>query len=318
MLRTALTDLISLGVPIVGAPMAGVSGADLAVAVSAGGGLGMLGFGSTTSGDAVRAEAARARSSGQRFGIGLMAWALAEHPDQFDAAVESGPALVSVSFGDTVPWVERLRDAGIPAATQVADVREAKAAADCGVSMLVARGAEGGGHGRDAVGTLPLLQGVLDAVDVPVVAAGGIATPRGLAAVLAAGAAGAWIGTALVACREATTLPAARARVLCADETDTVVTRVFDVAQGIPWPSEYGGRALVNTFEHRWHGHEEQLSTDEGAAAELAAARERGDYDVAYVYAGQAVGLVDRERPASAVVAGMAAGAEDLLRRWAG
>jgi nitronate monooxygenase len=230
MLQTAVTDLLSLEAPIVGAPMAGVSGADLAVAVSSGGGLGMLGFGSTASGEAVRATATRARSSGHRFGIGLMAWALAEHPDQFDAAVESGAALVSVSFGDTAPWVERLRDAGVPAATQVADVREAEAAADTGVSVLVARGAEGGGHGRDAVGTLPLLQGVLDAVDVPVLAAGGIATARGLAAVLAAGAAGAWIGTALLACGEAATPAAARARVLAADATDTVVTRVFDVA----------------------------------------------------------------------------------------
>lgn len=318
MLQTALTDLLSLEAPIVGAPMAGVSGADLAVAVSSGGGLGMLGFGSTASGEAVRATAARARSSGHRFGIGLMAWALAEHPDQFDAAVESGAALVSVSFGDTAPWVERLRDAGVPAATQVADVREAEAAADTGVSVLVARGAEGGGHGRDAVGTLPLLQGVLDAVDVPVLAAGGVATARGLAAVLAAGAAGAWIGTALVASSDAATPPAARARVLAADETDTVVTRVFDIAQGIPWPSEYGGRVLANAFERRWHGREEQLATDEDAAAELAAARERGDYDVAYVYAGQSVGLVDRERPASAVVAGLAAGAEELLRRWGG
>lgn len=318
MLRTALTDLLSLRAPIVGAPMAGVSGADLAVAVSAGGGLGMLGFASTASGDAVRTEASRARSGGHHFGIGLMAWALADHPDQFDAAIESGPALVSVSFGDASPWVERLRDAGVPVATQVADVREAKAAADCGVSVLVARGAEGGGHGRDAVGTLPLLQGVLDAVDVPVLAAGGIATARGLAAVLAAGAAGAWIGTALLACREAATPPAARARVLAADETDTVVTRVFDVAQGIPWPPAYGGRALGNAFERRWHGREELLAADEDAAAELGAARDRGDYEVAYVYAGQAVGLVDRERPASAVVAELAAGAEDLLRQWCG
>ena len=112
--------------------------------------------------------------------------------------MQAGPALVSLSFGDITPWVGRLREAGVIVATQVGDVDGALAAAGQGVDVIIARGAEAGGHGLDAVATLPLLQGVLDAVHLPVLAAGGIVTARGLAAVLAAGAAGAWLGTALL------------------------------------------------------------------------------------------------------------------------
>ncbi len=316
MLRTPLTDLLSLDVPVVGAPMAGVAGGALAAAVSAAGGLGMIGVGSSGPPDAIRAEADRARLAGARFGIGLMAWALEQRPDLFDAAIAARPALISVSFGAYAPWVDRVHQAGIMATTQVGDVEAARAAAGCGVDVLVARGAEGGGHGRDSVGTLPLLQAVLDAVDLPVLAAGGIGTPRGLAAVLAAGAAGAWVGTALLCCQEAATSPAARARLRAARETDTIYTRVFDVALGFAWPPEFGGRALQNDFTRRWAGREQGLAGDEQARQQLAAARGREDYDTAFIYAGQGVGMVAEERSATEVVAGMADGAERLLSRW--
>lgn len=318
MLRTALTDRFSLAAPVIGAPMAGVAGGDLATAVSAGGGLGMIGVGSSATADSIRAQTAKARAAGRPFGIGLMAWALADRPDQFDAAVEAGPALVSVSFGAFEPWVERLHRLGIPAATQAGDTEEARAAAGCGVDFLVARGSEGGGHGRDRVATLPLLQSVLDVVDVPVIAAGGIATGRGLAAVLAAGAAGAWVGTALLACPEAINSSSARARALASLETDTLYTSVFDVVQGIGWPEDYPGRALANDFCRRWSGREHELAADSAAAEQLAAARRSDNYDIAYVYAGQGVGLLQRERSATAVVTDMAAQAEALLARWTG
>jgi len=316
MLRTSLTDLLGIDVPVIGAPMAGVSGGRLAAAVTAGGGLGMIGAGNTTPPEWIAAEAGRAREAGARFGVGLMAWALTGLPGQFEAAVQARPALVSVSFGDLSPWAARLREAGIVVATQVGRVDEAQAAADQGADVIVARGAEGGGHGLDAVATLPLLEGVLDAVSQPVLAAGGIVTSRGLAAVLAAGAAGAWIGTALLACPEALNDPRARARIRAARETDTVYTRVFDVALRIGWPPQYGGRALANEFSRRWAGREDELASADGARQELSAARKRGDYDIACQYAGQGVGLVREERPAAELVAGLAAGAERLLRGW--
>jgi nitronate monooxygenase len=317
MLRTAFTDLLGIDVPVVGAPMAGVAGGRLAAAVSAAGGLGMIGVGSWATADAILGEAELARRAGQRFGIGLMGWALEDNPGQFEAALEAGPALVSISFGgDLARWAGRLRDAGVVVATQAGDVDTARAAAGQGADVIVARGAEGGGHGLDAVATLPLLQGVLDAVSLPVLAAGGIGTARGLAAVLAAGAAGAWLGTALLSCPEAINDPAARARVRAAKETGTFYGRVFDIAQRIGWPPQFGGRALANEFSERWLGHEAELAGDEQATAELAAARKRADYDIAPIYAGQGVGLVTEERPAAELVADLAAGAERLLRRW--
>ncbi|MER7370123.1 NAD(P)H-dependent flavin oxidoreductase [Nonomuraea wenchangensis] len=314
--RTWLTERFGLDVPLVGAPMAGAGDGRLAAAVSAAGALGMFGVPAKAPGSWVAEQAAVAAGSGRPYGIGLMAWALPGNPEQLDAVLAARPALVSVSYGDLGPYVEPLRAAGITVAAQAGTTEEALDAERAGVDVVVARGGEGGGHGRDEVATLPLLQSVLDAVDVPVLAAGGIATARGLAAVLAAGAEGGWAGTAFLGCAETALSGPARARVLAAGETGTAYGRVFDVAQRLAWPPEYGGRALRNAFFDRWHGKEEELGENEAARAELTAARQDGDYDAAFVYAGQAVGLVRHERPAAEVVAGFAA-VDELLSRFA-
>ena len=252
-----------------------------------------------------------------RFGIGLMAWALATDDAIVDVIVSEAPALVSVSYGPYERWVAPLQDAGILVATQAGTRQEAVAAEQAGVDVVVARGGEGGGHGRDDVATLPLLEAVLDAVTVPVLGAGGIGTARGLAAVLAAGAAGAWVGTAFLACTEAATSAGARELLLKAADTDTVYGRVFDVGQRLAWPPQYGGRALRNGFFDRWVGREDELAADDVAAADLRTARERGDFDVAYLYAGQGVGLLSAQRAAADVLREFA-GAEALLERAAG
>jgi nitronate monooxygenase len=315
MLRTWLTETFGLDVPVVGAPMAGAGSGPLAAAVSANGGLGMVGAGGAATPEWIAQQAAVASAPGRPWGIGLMAWVLPDRPEQLDAVVAAKPALVSVSFGPYADAVHRLQDNGIRVATQVGTVQEAAEARDVGVDLVVARGAEGGGHGRGDVGTLTLLQAVLEEVDLPVVAAGGIGTARGLAAVLAAGAAGAWVGTAFLTCREAETTPAARDRLFEASEADTAYGRVFDVAQRLGWPPEYGGRALRNAFFDRWEGREDDLARDDAAVAELAEGRRRQDLDVGYVYAGQGVGLLRHERSAAEVLADLA-GAEDLLRGW--
>ncbi|AQZ61243.1 Enoyl-[acyl-carrier-protein] reductase [FMN] [[Actinomadura] parvosata subsp. kistnae] len=329
--RTWLTDRFGLDVPLVGAPMAGVADGRLAAAVSAAGALGMFGVPAAAPAPWITEQAAVAAAGGRPYGIGLMAWALAGNPAQLDAVLEARPALVSVSFGDFAPYVEPLRRAGITVAVQAGTTREAKEAERAGADVVVARGGEGGGHGRDEVATLPLLQSVLEEVRVPVLAAGGIATARGLAAVLAAGAQGGWAGTAFLGCAETTLPAAARARVLAADETGTAYGRVFDVAQRLAWPPEFGGRGLRNAFFERWHGREDELAGDETAQAELETARASGDFDTAYVYAGQAVGMVrgavtdavtgavtgagERLPTAADVVQGFAA-ADALLRRF--
>src|SRR5699024_4872259 len=156
---------------------------------------------------------------------------------------------------------------------------------------VVARGAEAGGHGENAMATLPLLQQVLDSVSVPVLAAGGIATARGLAAVLAAGAGGAWGGTAFGGCVESTSSPAARAEMQASDGLGTVYGRLCDIAQRLDWPERFGGRALANEFTDRWTGRQDDLVAQVAAGPEItdamAAARASGDVRTAPVYCGQ-------------------------------
>ena len=201
-LFTAWSEEAGLGAPDLNAPMGGVAGGRLATAVSAAGGLGMIGVGSAGSTKTLETEARHPREAGASFGIGLIDWAIQRDPSLLDTAIAARPVLISVSFGNNWSWVDPVHAAGIVAATQVYDADQARQAADAGIEVLVARGAEGGGHGQPTIGTLPLLESVLYAVDGPVLAAGGISTGRGIAAALAAGASGVWLGTAFAACPE--------------------------------------------------------------------------------------------------------------------
>jgi nitronate monooxygenase len=299
-LTTWLTERFGLEVPVVSAPMAGVAGGALAGAVSSAGALGMIGFAGHDL-DALRTELSVAATSGRPFGVGFLAWTL-EPADEalIDAAAEAGAALVAISYGDYARYVERIHAGGAAVATQVGTLDDVQVAVDAGVDVLVVRGGEGGGHGRDSVATLPLLQAVLDDVDLPVLAAGGIATARGLAAVLAAGAAGAWVGTAFLACDESAYDEDLRQGAVEAGLDSTVYTTVLDIGRGSPWPSEFGGRAVRNAFSDTWYGRDEELRANPVRSTEPV------------LWAGQAVGLVTARRPAAEVVAGLAA-AEGLL-----
>jgi nitronate monooxygenase len=317
MLHTYLTDRLGLRYPIIGAPMAGAAGGRLARAISEAGGLGCIGIGSTTSLSFIEAETAIARGSGDtQFGLGLMAWALSERPELLDAAIDARPTLISISFGSIAPYVKKVRTAGIILATQVQTITGAREAEAAGVDLIVAQGTEAGGHSSSAgVGTLTLLQGVLGAVELPVVAAGGIATPAGLAAVLAAGAQGGWVGTALLLAAESQVSEEARLRIAAATETDTILTDVFDRVQELDWPSHHPGRALRNRFAREWHGKSQEIAANRGVIDAYRRARDARDYDTAVIYAGQAVGLVREERSTEDIVRELGDGAEALLRR---
>jgi nitronate monooxygenase len=312
-IKTPLTRWFDLTTPVIGAPMAGVSGGELARAVSLAGGLGMIGVSGTTSAAFVTEQCAIPVASDVPFGVGLMVWALDDRPDLLEAAIAAEPSLVSVSFGDPAPYVGPLHDAGIAVAAQVNTAADVVRAVDAGVDVIVAQGTEAGGHtGHRA--TLPLLQEVLTLTDRPVVAAGGIASGRGMAAALVAGAAGVWIGTPLLACPEGLNSPAARARVCAARGEDTVLTRAFDVAQRLAWPERWPGRALVNEFSRAWHGREDDLSRDLAASQRVVEARRTDDLEQAPLYAGESVGLVTAERSATDVVRELDADAEKALR----
>jgi len=315
MLRTYLTASWHLRYPLIGAPMAYVGRGRLACAVSRAGGLGMFGIGSTESTAFLAQEAAIARGpEGQRFGIGMHAWALEKRPELLEAAIEVRPFLLSISFGSPSRYVEPLHQHGILLATQVNSRASALLAEQAGVDLIVVQGSEAGGHVTGQVATLPLLQAVLDAVHLPVVVAGGIASPRGLAAALGAGAEGAWIGTALLASPECEHPAQARARIVQARETDTILTRAFDVAQGLAWPEHYPARALRNQFTERWHTHLDELPQASEARQHLREAIAARDYELAFLYAGEAVGLVNDQQPASEVIRHLGEGAEELLR----
>lgn len=285
---TAWSTAMGLRVPILNAPMGGAAGGRLAAAVSRAGGLGMIGMGSSATAAELTRELAALGAPAGPFGIGLVHWVMAAEPALFETALAARPTLLCVSFGDEWSWVARVHAAGALAATQVADVGTARRAVDAGVDVLVARGAEGGGHGEPRIGTLALVAEVLDTVAVPVLAAGGIASARGVAAVLAAGASGVWLGTALAACSEALTAPQATARLLAASSDATVTTREFDIAAGYRWPEAVPERVLMG---------------DDGRATP--------------VNAGQGVGMVTAQAPVAEVIARLCDGAAELLGRWA-
>ncbi|NTY63473.1 nitronate monooxygenase [Mycolicibacterium sphagni] len=294
---------IGIDVPIVNAPMGGVAGGALAAAVSRAGGLGMVGMGSSATAERLVVELQHVSKLDRPFGIGLVDWVAASRPDLLTTALAAAPALLCVSFGETWEWVSHAHDAGVITATQVSDVASAERAVEAGVDVLIARGAEGGGHGQPLVGTLPLLTALLDRVPVPVLAGGGIGSGRGVAAVLAAGASAAWVGTAFCVCPESLLCDKARAAMLAAGETDTVTTRVFDIALGYPWPAQLPERVLRNSFSDQWDGDEAALSVDGGAAAELAKAIEAEDFSVAPINAGQGVGELVEVRSVADVIA---------------
>lgn len=307
MLETALRALLGVKIPIFNAPMTPQAGGALARAVSEAGAFGMLGFDEDESETSIagQLEILKAQPA-VPFGIGLVAWVLERRPQLLDLAIAARPTLISISFGDPAPYAARVHDAGILLGSQIQNRTSAQVALDAGVDVIIAQGTEAGGHTGSAVGTLPLLQIVLEMTQKPVVAAGGIATGRGLAAVLAAGAAGAWIGTPFLLAEEARNTAAARERIAASDETQTIYTRVYDRVQQKGWPHEFGGRALRTEFLDKWTGREAELMADPQAVSSFKPEEK--------IYAGQSVGLMQNVRPAAEIVRSFAARAEELLR----
>jgi nitronate monooxygenase len=302
MFSTALTDLLGIQVPVLNAPMTPQAGGELARAVSEAGGFGMLGFDEDESEFAIAQQISiLEREPKVPFGIGLAAWVLERRPQLLQFAIDARPKFISVSFGDPARYIPTIHDAGILAGAQVQNRKWAQVAIDAGVDILVAQGTEAGGH-TGAVGTLPLLQIVLEMTERPVVAAGGIATGRGLAAVLAAGAAGVWIGTPFLLAAEARNTEAARNRIASSDETQTIYTRVYDRMAHKGWPHEFGGRALRTPFVERWTGHEDEMMADPTAAKDYRPEEK--------IYAGQSVGLMRRVSPAAEILREIVDGAE--------
>jgi nitronate monooxygenase len=301
LIETRLTRMFGLQYPIVLAPMGGVSGGRLAAAVSNAGGLGLVGGGY---GDAawLRHELARVKKeTAQPWGVGFITWSVDR--SLVELALQYQPHALMLSFGDPKPYADLVRSSGCKLICQVQDLQGACIAQEAGADLIVAQGSEAGGHGASRA-TLPLVPAVVDAVaPTPVLAAGGIADGRGLAAALMLGAQGALIGTRFYASVEALGPDLAKQRIVQARGDQTARTRVFDIVRKLGWPQANTGRALRNRFLERWDGRESELAAalGEEQAAYSSAARD-ADFDTAVVWAGEAVDLIkDVERAATLV-----------------
>lgn len=311
-IKTPLTELLDIEHPILLAPMDVVSGGRLAAAVSAAGGLGLIG-GGYGDGDWIEGEFAAAGD--QVVGAGFITWSLAKQPELLDRALEHDPTAIMLSFGDPAPFVGKIKDAGAKLICQVQTVADARAAVDLGADVIIAQGTEGGGHGATRA-TFTLTPAVVDAIaPVPVAAAGGVADGRGLAAALMLGAAGVLVGTRFYAAEEALGADAAKARIVEASGDETVRGKVFDIVRQTDWPEHLTGRVLKNDFAKRWFGSEANLK--ENLAAEVSRydkAKAQGDFDVAAVIAGECVDLIHDLPPAGEIIVAMVRDAEALLK----
>lgn len=315
-LTTRLTKSLRIQHPILLAPMAMVSGGRLAAAVTAAGGLGLIGGGY---GDAEWLRAEIGQADGARVGYGFITWSLARNPGLLDTVLAEQPATIMLSFGEPRPFADRIRAAGIPLIAQVQTLDQARQALDVGADIVAAQGAEAGGHGMSVRSTFTLVPEVVDIVaersrETLVLAAGGVVDGRGLAAALALGADGVLVGTRFWATPEALVSPRAQQRAVQAEGDDTFRTQVYDAVRQLDWPVEYNERALGNSFLDTWHGDEAQLSASLPEAIETyekAVAAE--DFDAAAILIGEGVGLIRDVRPAADIVREMVRGATEIL-----
>jgi len=307
-----VTQVLQIDRSILLAPMDLVASGKLASAVSQAGGLGLIGGGY---GDAQWLEQEFAGAGNARVGCGFITWSLAKKPELLDLALQHRPIAVMLSFGDPSPFAAKIKDAGAKLICQLQSLAQAKAAAAIGADILVAQGTEAGGHGA-ARSTLTLVPEIVDTLpEVPVVAAGGIADGRGLAAVMMLGAEGALMGTRFYASEEGQGHLEAKRRIVEASGADTVRSIVFDISHRNVWPSPYTGRVIRNAHAERWFGRELELMRHHEEAQRYSEARERGDFDIAAVIAGEAVGLIHEVLPAAEIVNRVVREAEALLTR---
>jgi nitronate monooxygenase len=317
-LSTAFTRLLGVRHPVVLAPMGGSAGGALAAAVSTGGGLGLLGGGAGDHAWLDRELPVVASGTSNPWGVGFLSWAVGM--GAVERALEYAPRAVMLSFGDPRPFARHIRQAGAVLIIQVTSLDEARLAMDLGADVIVAQGTEAGGHGaRRGRSTLAFVPAVVDlAAPVPILAAGGIADGRGLAAALALGAAGALLGTRFQATAEALADPSAKKAIIEARGAETERNRVLDIARGSRWPAEYTARTLGHPFVDQWRDRERELAADPDAMRAYRDGIARGDLPALPVWAGEAVDLISDLPRAADLVGAIAAQACDALTRAAG
>jgi len=313
MLRTDLCDRLGIEYPIVLAGMGGVSMHKLTAAVSNAGGLGVLG-GATVDAESLRQEIRETRKlTDKPFAVDL----LAPIPDmirpQMQVIFEEGVKIFVAGLAVPQEFIAEMHERGMTVIVMVGKVRHAIKSEREGADMVAAQGTEAGGHTGE-VGALALIPQVVDAVKIPVLAAGGIADGRGLVAALALGAQGAVIGTRFIATPEAQAAPAYREAILRSGEADTIRTRCYT---GKP------ARTIRNRYNEEWEGKTGEIqpfpmqaaySYQQGVMDYMGIA---GDADPgrSFMPAGQGMGMIRSLKPAAQVIADIIKEADAVLAR---
>ncbi|NPC54444.1 nitronate monooxygenase [Caenimonas soli] len=316
-MQTRLTKTLGIQCPIISAPMGLVAGGKLAAAVSEAGGLGLIGGGY---GDAEWLTREFSAAAGARVGCGFITWSLARKPHLLELVLANAPVGVMLSFGEIAPFAQRIKAAGAALICQVQTLALAREAVSNGADVIVAQGAEAGGHGLER-STFTLVPEIADylagaAPSTVLVAAGGIADGRGLAAAMMLGADGVLVGSRFWASAEALVPPAFHAAAITAEGDATIRTTVVDIARRFDWPQPFTARVLKTRFAMEWHGREKELAepaTNEREEARFWKAYRAGDVDNTCVFAGEAVGLIRDVAPAGEILRRMVREAEELL-----
>ena len=318
MLRTPVCDLLGIEVPLMQAAIWPATSPELVAAVSEAGGLGSVGS-VFESAESIKGQIARVRDMTQRpFAVNHVVPLLDE--EAFEATLEAKPAVISLALGDPAGLLERAHAAGAKVVHQVHTVEQAKRVADLGVDVIIAQGSEAGGQGMAlGVGATALVPQVPDAVDpIPVLAAGGVAHGRGLAAALVLGAQGANVGTRFLASHEASADEGWKQSILEAESEDAVR---FEAWKDI-FPPAGGGayetvpRVMRTSFVEEWQRHPEEARREaERLRGELmSVVRERKPHELV-PFTGQTAGMIHDVLPAGEIVREMVSEAEQALRR---
>jgi nitronate monooxygenase len=328
MIQTRLTRRFGIEHPIICAPMALICGGTLAAAVSRAGGLGIVGGGyAGTLGEEPDLEAELAIAQSEKFGVGFITWALNQSPTMLTKALKHSPFCIFLSFGDPGPFADEIRRTGALLVCQVQCMADIDLALRAGATAIVVQGTEAGGHGasRSTFAFLPEAADHLKqySPETLLLAAGGIADGRGLAAALILGADGVVVGTRFWASAEALTKKAHTDKAIAANGDSTVRTKALDALRGIAWPRQYSFRFLKNKLSNEWVNREEQAFQEFGSCAErYTQARAQDDLDTVAVVCGEAIGIIHDRPSAESIVTSMAKQAENILRsgvkRWLG
>lgn len=319
-----------LTTPIALAPMALASGGELAAACAKAGALGLIGGGYGDQAWTQREYGIAAQTlstdahAAKRLGCGFITWKMEQDRTALDYVLdrETKPAALMLSFGEPGLTAHEVVSHGIPLIYQIQTMAQLRPAIDAGASVIVAQGTEAGGHGMNAAqgrSTFTFVPEIADwlanqAPEVMLLAAGGIADGRGLAAAMMLGADGVLIGSRLWATRESLAAEAAIEQAMQAGGDDTARSPVFDILREKDWPVQYDFRALRNAIHRQWEDRLEELRADPAAAiADYKAGVAKEDYSRAHVTVGQGTGLIKENASAGEVIARITAEARALL-----